>query len=178
MAQKRKHASLDTKLQAIAEVEKDVKSMTEIAKAFDIPLSTLSTWLKNKDAIRQNHNSCAPACKHMRTTKHTDIDQALLIWFKNARSENIPMSGPLIQEKARYLAKELGIDDFAASDGWLSHFKCRHDINFRVISGELQKLPPANRPVDVYYPAKVARWLSTRWHLQRRWIWFFLQTLT
>ena len=36
MAQKCKHASLDMKLQAIAEVEKDVKSKTEIAKAYCI----------------------------------------------------------------------------------------------------------------------------------------------
>ena len=50
---KRKHVSLETKLAAIVEVEKQVKSKTEIAKAFDVPCSTLSTWLKNKESIME-----------------------------------------------------------------------------------------------------------------------------
>uniref|UniRef100_A0A915EAH2 HTH CENPB-type domain-containing protein n=1 Tax=Ditylenchus dipsaci TaxID=166011 RepID=A0A915EAH2_9BILA len=39
--------------------------------------------------------------------KHDDLEEAILRWFKAARSENVEMSGPLLQEKARKLAKEL-----------------------------------------------------------------------
>lgn len=133
---KRKHASIDTKLQAIEEVERSEKSKTEIAKSFGIPCSTLSTWLKNKDSLRQAQDSFAPARKRMRTAKHSDVESALLLWFRNARSSNIPISGPILQGKARELSKKLNIEDFHASDGWLDRFKRRHDINFRVISGE------------------------------------------
>ena len=58
MASKRKPVSIDTKLQALDEVDKKVKSKTQIAKEYGVPCSTLSTWLKNKDALRKAHRTC------------------------------------------------------------------------------------------------------------------------
>lgn len=52
------------------------------------------------------------------------------------RNENISVSGPILQEKARFFASQFGIPNFKASDGWLSGFKKRHDIVFRKICGE------------------------------------------
>ena len=48
----------------------------------------------------------------------------------------LPISGPLIQEKALSLAKSLKKTDFKASNGWLNRFKTRHSISHAVISGE------------------------------------------
>ena len=56
MASKRKPVSLDTKLQALDEVDK--KPKTQIAKEYGVPCSTLSTWLKNKDALGKVHGIC------------------------------------------------------------------------------------------------------------------------
>ena len=136
MASKRKPVSIDTKLQALDEVDKKVKSKTQIAKEYGVPSSTLSTWLKNKDALRKAHGNFAPARKRIRTAKHSDVESALLMWFKNARAQKIPISGPVLQEKAKEYAKGLGISDFQCSDGWLHGLKRRYDIQFRVISGE------------------------------------------
>ncbi len=36
------------------------------------------------------------------------IDEAVFSWFVAQRAKNIPMSGPLIQEKAREIAEEIG----------------------------------------------------------------------
>ena len=57
MASKRKPVSIDTKLQALDEVVRKAKSKTQIAKEYGVPCSTLSTWLKNKDALRKAHGN-------------------------------------------------------------------------------------------------------------------------
>ena len=57
-------------------------------------------------------------------------------WFCRARSNNLPVSGPLIREKALAIAKELGLHDFKASVGWLDKFRSRHNISFRTVCGE------------------------------------------
>ena len=57
MASKRKPVSIDTKLQVIDEVNKNVKGKTQIAKELSVPCSTLSMWLKNKDTLRKAHRN-------------------------------------------------------------------------------------------------------------------------
>lgn len=50
----------------------------------------------------------------------------------------LPISGPVIKEKAAKYAVELGIDDFKASNGWFDRWKGRHEIAFKTVSGEAQ----------------------------------------
>ena len=50
-----------------------------------------------------------------------DIDDALLLWFKQARSKNIVANGPILMVKANSLAKDLGNDAFAATTGFIDH---------------------------------------------------------
>ena len=52
------------------------------------------------------------------------------------RSQNVPLSGGIIQEKASIYAKELNIENFKAWDGWLRRWKERRNILFKTISGE------------------------------------------
>ena len=45
------------------------------------------------------------------------------------RSENVPISGPMLKEKAIEFAKELSAESFQASEGWLDKWKKRW-VNF------------------------------------------------
>ena len=50
----------------------------------------------------------------------------------------MPISGPILQEKALQIAKALDVspDEFKASNGWLDRFKTRNGIKAKFISGE------------------------------------------
>ncbi|XP_017475638.1 PREDICTED: tigger transposable element-derived protein 4-like [Rhagoletis zephyria] len=60
----------------------------------------------------------------------------MIKWITVARHKNIPLSGPLIREKAVEFAESLGYSDFVASAGWLDKFKRRHNIVGKVVCGE------------------------------------------
>ena len=48
----------------------------------------------------------------------------------------------LIQENALEFAKELHLEKFQASDGWLHSWKARHNISFKEVSGESKSVTP------------------------------------
>ena len=51
------------------------------------------------------------------------LDQAFLKWLLNSRSQNVPLSDTIIQEKARSYAEELNIENFKAYNGCLRRWK-------------------------------------------------------
>ena len=54
------------------------------------------------------------------------------------RSQNIPVSGPMLQGKVMAYARQLQIADFKGSDGW----KTRHGITFKTIAEEASSCIP------------------------------------
>ena len=63
-------------------------------------------------------------------------------WLLIQRSENIPIHGQIIQEKALEFAKELNLEKFQTSDGWLHSQKARYNISFKEVSGEPKLVTP------------------------------------
>ena len=56
-------------------------------------------------------------------------------WFNIVREQKAAISIKMVQEKSLEYAKEMGLNDFAASDGWLENFDfkahftfCNHDF--------------------------------------------------
>ncbi|GBM33473.1 Tigger transposable element-derived protein 4 [Araneus ventricosus] len=121
--------SLKTKMELLRAVDEKRRSKTEICKKFGIANSTLSTIIKNRDHITAmfERNMFEPERKRMRTAKHEDLETALLVWIKQARSDNAPVSGPVLLERADEIAKQMGIE-FSANPGWLERFKKRNGI--------------------------------------------------
>ena len=60
-----------------------------------------------------------------------------MIWesFKDKSPRKLPISGPMLQEKALQLTKDLGNTEFKASNGWLESFCKFNNIVFYVKSG-------------------------------------------
>ena len=114
------------------------KSQRSLATEFNISVGAVNNIIKKKrsylDAFEQSTNSTY--LKRHKTNGMVELNSAVQTWFETARSKQMPISGPLLQEKARYFARELGIENFKASNGWLQRFRGRNDIVFRTISGE------------------------------------------
>ena len=80
--------------------------------------------------------------QYTRVGKNKDLDEGVFAWFKTARSNNIPVNGIIIKEKALSLAKFLELTDFRASDRWLDKWKQRHNVIFKAVSEEENAVAP------------------------------------
>ena len=112
------------------------KKKKDVASEFKIPPSTLSTILKNKDILKSS-SGIANSKKRQREPTRVYVDAALFQWFTAARANNIPISGEILKAKAEELSEELDPSmKWVCSSGWQSHWKRRHSIHYRVLSGE------------------------------------------
>ena len=83
------------------------KKKKEIVEEFGIVPNTLSTIVKDKEKYRQTlfGGQINISKQRQRAPTHDDIDEALLCWVSPARSENVPISGPILSAKADSLAE-------------------------------------------------------------------------
>ena len=139
----RKCYSLDFKLKVIEEAENSSSPKKDLCAKFSISPSTLSTFLKNKEKIRANRDAglFSGKRKKMRSSRNKAVEKALFLWIKQVRTKSVPLSGPVIKEKANLLAREMGVD-FVASNGWFYRFKTRRGLTFKCISGEAASVTP------------------------------------
>ena len=138
MKRKYNEVTLKTKLEALREIEQGMSQRAAATKCC-VALGTISLWVKNKD----NFTKAAPENANVNSTRAIRIsgeseilDERIYNWFAASRSRNLPISGPMIQTKARIVADSLGMESFCGSNGWLECFRRRHNIGFKTLSGE------------------------------------------
>lgn len=66
----------------------------------------------------------------IKNSVNAEVNNRVWDWYVESKANNIAVNGPLIQNQARQIAKQLGYDGFRASNGWLQCFKMRHNIRF------------------------------------------------
>lgn len=127
---------LETRVKVIQDSEKGM-SQRDLAKKYKCGKTQIQKILKNKGDIdikwTQNINRHA---KRNAFQRHAEVNHLTLAWFKGARTRGVPISGPILQQKAKDFAKSLNKDGFAASNGWVQSFCKRNNIVFRSICGE------------------------------------------
>jgi hypothetical protein len=126
--------------------EKTQKQIADVFSAkFDNVVSrrTVGDILANKqkwiDFVVQGN----PA-KKLKCAKHSSLEEALQIWFANARSQNVVITDAILREKAKKFGSLLSINetDFQYSNGWLQRFKNRCGISSQTICGESAGVDP------------------------------------
>ena len=137
--------SLKEKIKLLNDIEKEAnKSHRSLSKTFGLSKSYIGKILAAKDTLKSDWAQCtengdgSKNRKRFREGKDNEVDEALKLWFTDARNRGLPCSGPLLRAKAEDLAKNLGKTDFVASDGWLSRWKARHGILYKKMHGEKQ----------------------------------------
>ena len=71
----------------------------------EVKRTTVKGILNKKDAIEAAIKAGAPSKRMKLTQAHNpNLDKGVLMWLKQARGQNLPISGDLIKEKAMKLA--------------------------------------------------------------------------
>lgn len=138
---KRKALSLQDKLSIIEKLEKGA-SVSSICREYEIAKQTVSDIKKSKNDIRNfvlkfNVEKEKSAAKRMRLPSMATLDDAVYKWFSQLRSCGMAVRGIEIQAAAERLSKQMGLEQFKASSGWLFRFRRRHNISNKKISGEI-----------------------------------------
>nr|CAI5870029.1 unnamed protein product [Callosobruchus analis] len=125
-------------MQIITESEKFSTSARKLAEKFGVGRTQVNDILKNKSDLKEifEENSNPEQKTKFPKTEGLAIDQVVYNWFCKSRNRNIPISGPLLKEKALEAAKNLKILNFKASNGWLEKFCQRHEVSFKTVCGE------------------------------------------
>ena len=121
---KLKNTKLIQKCQIIRQIEKGMTNK-EASEKFGVPKNTISTWMKNKDKLFEGLEQSSSDAEKMRRCDYEQVGKAVFKWFSLQRSQNVPIDGPILKEKALQLAKSFNFPTFKASDGWLDKWKKR-----------------------------------------------------
>ncbi|KAL2630270.1 hypothetical protein R1flu_014956 [Riccia fluitans] len=133
---KRKLVDVNTKL-AIVKHLSEGHSIRATADKFGISKGTVQAAKENRESILNKAESNHSLSK-ARIVEQSEVNVILWRWFASARVKGYPISGPILQAKAKQIANELGVEggDFSASEGWLHKWKERNNVRSYKISGE------------------------------------------
>ena len=78
------------------------ETIRKLAEQFNWGKSQVANIIKKKEFYLENFasNPNAEAKRVARRTKHEELNIMVLTWFERVRSQNAPVTGPLIQKKA------------------------------------------------------------------------------
>ncbi|NXX80753.1 TIGD4 protein, partial [Urocolius indicus] len=151
VVRKKKSISIEEKIDIISAVESGEKK-ADIAAKYGIKKNSLSSIMKNKEKVLEAFESLRfdPKRKRLRTAFYSDLEEALMKWYRIAQCLNVPVNGPMLRLKANDFAQKLGHSDFKCSNGWLDRFKSRYGLVFRAQPVEAAATPTVDAPTLQY----------------------------
>lgn len=108
------------------------KTISSIAKHYNISRTAVGDLKRRKRSIKDVSNLNEIALKRRKVIKRVhneELERAVIMWYNEKREMGLPLSGPMICEKALFLNDRLnGSEKFKATTGWLDAFKRRYGI--------------------------------------------------
>jgi hypothetical protein len=117
-------------------------SVKRLCEEYSVGSSTVYDLKKQKSELLKFYaDSDTPKAMSSRKTLHTsrvnDVNTVLFEWFRQRRSEGVPVSGLLLIQQAKKVHNDLKINKTCNySQGWLHHFKLCHGIRKLSVSGK------------------------------------------
>uniref|UniRef100_A0A8C6DNA5 Jrk helix-turn-helix protein n=1 Tax=Moschus moschiferus TaxID=68415 RepID=A0A8C6DNA5_MOSMO len=140
---KRVVLTLKEKMDICRRLEKG-ESRRALMQEYNVGMSTLYDIRAHKaQLLRFFASSDSDKALAQRRTLHTPklehLDRVLYEWFLVKRSEGVPVSGPMLIEKAKDFYEQMQLTEPCVfSGGWLWRFKARHGIKKLDASSEKQ----------------------------------------
>ena len=84
-------------------------SNKDVANKYSVPRNTVSTWCKIKEKLLFWLDKGRPNSKRkkLRAGEFEDLDKDVYSWFVAKRSQQIPIDGVLLNEKAPFFGYDL-----------------------------------------------------------------------
>ena len=121
------------------------ESFASISRSFNVNESTVRSIKKSEDKIRSSLASTSLSAKIVREPAIEKMEVALALWIEDRNQKRVPLSGPMVREKAKRLyahfkepggSGECTDGGFQASEGWFNKFKVRQSLHSIKIVGE------------------------------------------
>jgi hypothetical protein len=138
---KHKSLSIEHKVDLLRKLDNGA-SVKRLCEEYSIGSSTLYDLKKQKSEFLKFYaDSDTPKAISGRKTLHTsrinDVDRVLFEWFRQRRSEGVPISSLLLIQQAKKFHDDLKIKKASDySQGWLHCFNLRHGTQKLSMSGE------------------------------------------
>ena len=95
-------------------------SNKDVVARYSVPRNTLSTWVKNQEKLSDSLGKGINIKRQkLRIGNLEMVEKAIFSCFLTMQFQNVSLSAAIIQEKALTFAKDLNVENFQASDGWL-----------------------------------------------------------
>lgn len=148
---KRRDMSAGEKLDILKKYDELPKmSQRQAACKLNVSQSLLGRMLKSRQEI-ENASLADKGRIRKRAGKEGEVEEALKQWFTKVRDKDVRVTGPLLRQKAQNLAKEMGKNNFVATEGWYHRWKKRENISF------------ATKPHDKADRESARSWINSEW---------------
>lgn len=136
---KRKVVPIQEKLKAIRRIEAG-ETIKNVARDYGVGEVTVGDWKRNRTKIEDwciKQASSSSKRKSMKKGDYEKVNEALFMWFNQQRSKGVPLSGPILQQKAIMISRQFPeTHSFTGSSGWLDRWKKRYGVRQLTVCGE------------------------------------------
>ncbi|KIH64474.1 centromere binding protein B, DNA binding protein [Ancylostoma duodenale] len=126
-------------------------SIEELSLKFGVPTEVIESIILDRAEVIRDQTAALmaetederdkqllqSARKKNRVRRTSFVGLNILMWrfFKDCRDNGIVLNGKLLKEHAMMISRQLGLENFKGSEGWLDAFKRRHKIDLKNMSG-------------------------------------------
>jgi IS30 family transposase len=122
--------TLPQKVKLIQKASRQQTSNSKLARQFGISPATVGRILKRKEEYLNlaKGDFSGGRKRKFRVDANVLLNQKVLHWIESLQTQDMLITNQMIRNKALQIAKELEINKFKASNGWLESFRQRHQI--------------------------------------------------